>query len=123
VLGFYVKRGDVIREGGEGELVAPGDALEFTASSDAPGYLAIISVDGARKVSVYYPAGALAAAIGAGRAQVLPLSVRLDGVLGVERVAGVFCDHPAAVESLAAAVARGETPTGCVVDTLTFEKR
>ena len=122
-IGFYLKRGDVIRRGGPGERVAPGDALDFTASTDAPGYLAIISIDGAHQVSVYYPAGAGAAAIGAGGDQLLPLSVRLDGVLGVERLFGVFCDHPAAVAALTAAVAAGAAPPGCTIDTLMIEKR
>jgi hypothetical protein len=122
-LGFYVKHGAAVRPGGDGELVAPGDALDFTAASAEPAYLAIVSVDGARQVSVYYPAGPTAAPLAAGPEQVLPLSVRLDGVLGVERVTGAFCDHPAEVAALAEAIARGAAVPGCTSTTLTIVKR
>lgn len=122
-LSFYVKHGEAVREGGPGEVVMPGDAVNFTVSADAPAFVAIISVDGAGKVSVYYPDGPTAAAIRAGRDQVLPRSVLLDDTLGLERVAAAFCDRPLAVAELAAAVARGATPSGCVLDGLTLDKR
>ena len=122
VLGFYLKRGAAIHRGGAGELVATGDVLDFTVASPVPAFVAVISVDGAHQVSAYYPAGPLAAAVGAGE-QLLPLAVRLDGVLGVEQLHGLFCDHPAAVADLIAAVDRGEVPAGCASDTLTIEKR
>lgn len=121
-LGFYRKHGGIITRGGPGERVAPGDVLDFTVASAAPGFVAVISVDGARQVTAYYPAGPLAAAIGVGE-QLLPLAVRLDGVLGTEQLHGLFCDRPAPVAELIAAVARGTTPAGCVDDTLTIEKR
>jgi hypothetical protein len=54
---------------------------------------------------------------------VLPRSVLLDGTLGLERVVGVFCDRPSLVAELAAAVARGAIPGGCVADTVMLEKR
>jgi hypothetical protein len=122
-LSFYVKHGEVVREGGPGELVCPNDAINFTVSTDQPAFLAIISVDGAGKVSAYYPDGPASAAIPAGRDQVLPSSVLLDDTLGLERVVGVFCDRPLLVAELAAAVARDAIPSGCVTDPLTLEKR
>jgi len=122
-LSFYVKHGDAVREGAPGEVVCPNDAINFVVSTERPAFLAIISVDGAGKVSAYYPDGATAAAIGAGRDHVLPRSVLLDDTLGLERIVGVFCDRPMAVAELAAAVARDAIPSGCVPDTLTLEKR
>jgi hypothetical protein len=123
-LGFYVKHGDVIRKGGLRELVVPGDAIDFTASTDRPAFLTIISIDGAGKPSVYYPDGPIAAPLGVGRDQVLPLSVALDGVLGLERVVGVFCDRAVPVVPLEAAVAQGAAiPSGCETDGATIEKR
>ena len=123
-IGFFVKHGEVVRRGGAGERVAPGDALEFTASSDRLAYLAIISVDAAQVASAYYPDAAMAAPIAAGADQVLPLSVVLDQVTGTERIRGVFCDHPFAVEAMKAQIAAGAAaPDGCTIDALTIEKR
>ncbi|MCE9577231.1 MAG: DUF4384 domain-containing protein [Deltaproteobacteria bacterium] len=122
-IGFYVKHREVVRPGAPGEIVAPGDALDFTASIDHPAYLAIVSIDGAQVASVYYPAGDRAAPVAPGQAQVLPQSVVLDDVLGRERVYGVFCDRALAVDEIKAAIARDARPPGCVVDALTIEKR
>src|SRR5262249_4594718 len=66
-IGFYVKHGELVRRGAAGEIVAPRDAINFTASTDRAAYLAIVSVDGAGKVSAYYPDGPTAAALPAGR--------------------------------------------------------
>jgi len=104
--------------------VFPGDAINFTASTDRPAFLAIISIDGAHQTSVYYPDGPVAAPLHAGRDQMLPLSVRLDDVLGLERVVGVFCDRALPVDRIKAAVAQGSAlPDGCETDGLTIEKR
>lgn len=123
-ISFYVKHGAATRRGGLGEVVFPGDAIDFTASTDRPVFLTIVSIDGTRKPSVYYPDGPVAAPLGVGRDQLLPLSVALDGVLGLERVVGVFCDRALPVGELEAAVAQGtEVPSGCQIDGLTIEKR
>jgi hypothetical protein len=122
-LAFYVKHGDVVRAGAPGEVVYPNDAINFTVSTNQPAFVAIISVDGAGKLSAYYPDGPAATAIPGGRDQVLPRSVLLDDTLGLERVVGVFCDRSIAVAELAAAVARDAIPRGCVADALTLEKR
>jgi hypothetical protein len=122
-LSFYVKHGDAVREGAPGEAVCPNDAINFVVSTEQPAFLAIISVDGAGKVSAYYPDGPTAAAIPVSRDRVLPRSVLLDDTLGRERIVGVFCDRPMGVAELAAAVARDAIPSGCVPETLTLEKR
>jgi len=121
-LSLYVKHGEVVREGGPSEIVSPSDSINFAVSTDEPAFVAIISVDGAGKLSAYYPESPMAAAIPAGHDQVLPRSVLLDDTLGVERVAGVFCGKPLAVAEIAAAIARGAVPSGCVVDDLTLDK-
>lgn len=122
-LSFFVKHGEVVREGGPGEVVRPNDSINFAVSTDRPAFMAIISVDGSGKVSAYYPDGAAAAAIPAGRDQVLPRSVLLDDSVGAERVVGVFCDRSILVAEIAAAVARYAIPQGCVADTLALDKR
>lgn len=124
VLNLYVKRGERIHRGSDGERVYPGDSLGFTASTAEPRFIAIISIDGARTVSVYYPQAAAAAPLPAGRDQLLPFSVRLDGVLGRERLHGVFCDRAVAVEDLRAALAgNAAIPAGCTVDTIAIDKQ
>ena len=122
-LAFYVKHGDAVREGAPGEVVCPNDAINFVVSTEQPAFLAIISVDGAGKVTAYYPDGPTAAAVPAGRDRVLPRSVLLDDTLGLERIVGLFCDRPTGVAELAAAVARDAIPSGCVPETLRLEKR
>ncbi|HEU4730832.1 MAG TPA: hypothetical protein VFT22_23215 [Kofleriaceae bacterium] len=123
-IGFFVQHHGDVRRGGPGEIVFPGDALNFTASVDRPSYLAILSSDAAHTVTTYYPAGPIAARLPAGGDQVLPLAVLLDGVLGIERVHGVFCDQPLAVALLAVAIDRGTAlPDGCRADVLTLDKR
>jgi len=123
-ISFYLKRGDATRRGRPGEVVFPGDAINFTASTDVPAFLAIISIDGAHHASVYYPGGPTAAPLRVGRDQVLPLSVVLDDVVGRERLTGVFCDRALPVDQIEAAVAAdGGIPRGCVTDSLTIEKR
>jgi hypothetical protein len=122
-LAFYVKHGDAVREGAPGEVVYPDDAINFVVSTERPAFVAIISVDGAGKVSTYYPDGPTATAIPAGREQVLSRSVLLDDTLGLERVVGLFCDRPVVVAELAAAVARNAIPSGCVADAVALEKR
>lgn len=122
-LGFYVKHRDVVRRGGAGETVVPDDALNFTASVDRPSYLTIVSIDSASAVSVYYPEGATAAHLRRGQDQLLPRSVVLDGVLGTERIHGVFCDREIAVDRVVSSVRAGQAPPGCAIDSLTIEKR
>ncbi|WP_433929427.1 DUF4384 domain-containing protein [Sorangium cellulosum] len=125
-LGFYVKRGEQVLPGGAGERLLPGDALQFTTTSAEARYLAILSVDGASQVSVYYPSGPLAARIEPGREAPLPQSTVLDATLGTERIYGVFCAEAIAVEPLRAALAANpdalSVPPGCDVDMLTAEK-
>lgn len=123
-IGFYVEHAGAVRAGTAGEIVLPGDAIEFTASTERPGWLAIVSIDGAKKASVYYPDAAAAAQVSPGRDQVLPLSVILDEVVGTERIYGVFCDQPFAVDQAKSIAADGAPlPAGCLVDSLTIEKR
>jgi len=123
-IGFYVEHAGVVRAGAAGEVVVPGDALEFTASTERAGWLAVVGIDGAKTASVYYPAGADAAPVAPGRDQTLPLSVILDEVVGAERIYGVFCDRPFTVALAKSIAADGAPlPAGCIVDTLDIEKR
>ncbi|WP_437721125.1 DUF4384 domain-containing protein [Sorangium sp. So ce861] len=126
-IGFYVARGDALSPGGPGEVVHPNDRLQFTYSTVDAGFFALLSVDGARKASVYFPAGDVAALIQPGEQVPLPSSVVLDETLGAETVYGLFCDAPVALEPLRAALEsapeRPPAPAGCRVDRVSLDKR
>jgi hypothetical protein len=122
-LGFYVRHGDAVRRGGRGEIVVPGDALEFTATSDRDGYLAIVSIDRAGAASMYYPAGETAAPLAPGRDRTLPSSVILDDSLGAERIVGLLCDRAISVETAEQIARASVVPPGCASDELAIEKR
>ncbi|XXY52105.1 zf-HC2 domain-containing protein [Sorangium sp. So ce269] len=126
-IGFYVARGEGAVPGGPGEVVHPGDRLQFTYSAAEAGYFALLSVDGARKASVYFPAGAAAAPIQAGEEVPLPSSVVLDETLGAETLHGLFCSAPVDLEPIRAALEsapeRPPAPAGCRVDRVLIDKR
>ena len=125
-LGFYVKHGEHVRLGGPGERVSPGDALRFVYTTQNARHLAILSVDGARRASIYYPSGTTSAPVAAGDDIALPMSTVLDDTLGDETIFGVFCAESFAVEPLRAALEASpdQAPAlaGCVVEELTLRK-
>lgn len=125
-IGFFVKRGDVVTTGTSGARVQPGDALRFTYGATKESHLAILSVDGAKNVSVYFPDAPTAAPIAPGVDHALPSSTVLDDTLGHETIYALFCDSPIALEPvrarLAAAPGRAPVVEGCTVDTLTIDK-
>lgn len=124
-IGFYVKHGDQVRRGGDGQVVQPGDQLRFSVTSNAPQHMAILSLDGANVASVYYPDGPSSVEVGAGRDRPLDKSVLLDDTLGEERLWGIFCPEPFALEPLRTMLARdGRLPElpRCTVDELSIVK-
>jgi hypothetical protein len=81
-----------------GEPLHPGDKVQFHYNGGRPGHLAIVAVDEANKISVYYPPGPIAAAVESGKDVPLQSAVELDATLGHEVVIGVRCDGPLPVE-------------------------
>jgi hypothetical protein len=127
-VGFYVKYGAAVTPGAAGETVLAGDTLQFTTTTPRDGaYFALIAVDGARKASVYYPAGPRAAPIDHGRDVPLGASTVLDDVLGDETAYAFFCAEPIALEPLRAAVERAPehppVPASCELDRVSYVKR
>jgi hypothetical protein len=116
-LGFLVKRGENVSVGQPGARLSAGDLLRFTVSAPEARYVTVLGREQSGAVSVYYPAGANAQRIPAGRETVLDSSVRLDGSVGQERLLGVFCDRAVEVAELRRRVSAGEPPpSGCFVD-------
>lgn len=124
-VSFHVQHSGAVRLAAEGEQVVPGDAIEFSYSAHAAGYLAIVSVD-ARQANVYFAEGDRAARIEAGREVVLPRSTVLDETLGEETVFALFCTTPVLVEPIRKALenepSRAPSPSTCTVDRHAFHK-
>ncbi|HET7786144.1 MAG TPA: zf-HC2 domain-containing protein [Myxococcales bacterium] len=124
-LGMYVQHGGEVRRAGPSETVAPGDAVRFTVTAPAGGYVAVLSLDPQGRGSIYYPAGPRAAPVSAGSDLALPLGTRLDASVGEERIVGLFCASPVELEPLRASLERPPlaVPEGCQVTRWSFVKR
>jgi len=84
-LGLFVKSGDRVRQGADGEVVAPGDTLRFAVTATTSRWVAVLSRDGAGTASLYVPAGGSATpmiAVTAGHDVPLPGGFMLDEALG-----------------------------------------
>ncbi|HVK63758.1 MAG TPA: zf-HC2 domain-containing protein [Polyangium sp.] len=127
-VGFYVKRGAAVTPGAAGEVVYPGDLLQFTYTMQRDAaYFALISVDGARKASVYYPSTPRAVRIPQGSDVPLDQSTMLDAIVGPETAYALFCADPIELEPVRAAFEAAPDsppiPAGCEVDRVSFVKR
>ena len=124
-LGMYVQHGGEVRRAAAHEEVAPGDAVRFTVTAPADGYVAVLSLDAQGRGSIYYPAGPKAAPVQAGSDMALPLGTKLDATVGEERIVGLFCASAVELEPLRAALERGgnAVPEGCQVIRWSFVKR
>jgi hypothetical protein len=126
-LGFYVSHAGAVREGAPGERVQPGDALRFTYGAADARYVAVLSLDGARRASTYYPASGGPRREEPGADVALPLSTVLDDALGEETIYGVACLRPFDPEALRRSLERepGRAPSlpeGCSVDVIVLHK-
>jgi hypothetical protein len=124
-IGFFVKHGDHVTPGADGQVVHPGDALRFTVSLTNPSHFAILSLDGTGVASIYYPTGTDSEALGVVREMPLDSSVTLDDTLGKEQLLGVFCEEAFELEPLRSALEQGgRLPelSRCTVDSLTIVK-
>ena len=93
--------------GSEATALHSGDSIEFVFTADRAGYLAIFSVDGAGKASIYFPTGPRAVPLQTGTARPVPLSTVLDGTLGHEQIYALHCDTAIELEPVRAALTRG----------------
>ncbi len=117
--------------------ISPGDRIQFQVTSNTPGHLAILAIDEAAQISVYYPPGPVAVPIGAGSNQPLSTAVVLDDTLGKETVIALRCEHAKKMADLIEFTRRavassqkagqlastvGALGTGCVEYRLTLTK-
>jgi hypothetical protein len=125
-LAVFVRHGDEVRAAAPGEIVAPGDALQFAFTRAAGRFVAVLSRDGAGKASVYFPLDGRAAAVGATGTLESTNSVVLDDVLGRETLYGLSCAGPTELEPLRAALETRSAPTwpaGCTAVPFSVDKR
>jgi hypothetical protein len=74
--------------------LSPGDAIRFKVSTEHAGYLAIVGLDSAQSVSVYYPEKDDEARIEPREQALLDGSIVLDTTLGPERIVALLCARP-----------------------------
>ena len=113
VLTVFRQRGDAPAEQLEnGATVRPGDHVRFSITAPADGFVAVISRDGAGKVSTYHPFGSPQAAPHKAKEPLLQSAIALDDVRGKERVWAVFSEKPFELAPLLQQLERGEEPKG-----------
>jgi hypothetical protein len=126
-LGFFVERAGAIWPGRPGESVRPGDSVQFTTTTEAAGFVAVLGVTAEGRTELLYPQGRTAAPIPAGQEVGLPGSTILDENVGQERVVGLFCAAPVELEPIRqafeAAPAALTPPKGCQTEVFTWNKR
>jgi anti-sigma factor RsiW len=121
---FFIKHGERVTRGVSGATVQPGDALRFTYTSDAPVHLALLGLD-ARSASVYFPSGARAVRMAAGRDVALEFSVVLDDQLGEEHIHALFCSEPVELDPLRAQLQSTRAlnlPASCTAQRIVLHK-
>jgi hypothetical protein len=124
-IGAYVKHGERVTSADDGSTVVPGDHVRFTYSSDEPVHFALLDRDAVR-ATTYFPLGAETERVAAGHDVALDFSIKLDAQPGSEQIYGLFCEQPAQLEPLRAALqatGRLAAPPHCRVDVLTLEKK
>jgi hypothetical protein len=124
-IGVYIKRGDKVLQGASGDIVHPGDRLRFTYSNERDAQFALLHADQSG-AEIYFPVANTSVHLPAARDAALDFAIELDEVSGDERVFGLFCDAPLALEPVRVALQTdGTVPElpGCHVDSLMLQKR
>jgi hypothetical protein len=118
---------DVLRPVASGDAVRPGDYLQAGYTATRSGFGAVLSRDGAGSVTAYVPShGEDMVPLVPGRERSFPLSTILDGTLGDERIAIVWCGTAYPLAPLLAALRDGRpiaAPDDCTVREVTLDKR
>ena len=126
-FGYFVLRQGVVLAGQADQPLFPGDAVQFVHTAPQAGFLAILSVDGQGKASVYYPNGPAAAPVEVGQRRPVPQSTILDASLGRETIYAFYCRSPVLIEPLRLALASKQRdlhlPKDCVVETVAYDKK
>lgn len=127
VTAFAGRDGDAVPLGA-GDPIFPADRLQLSYSAERAGHLAVLSIDGAERASVYFPTdSATTWPAPAGHHITLPASTELDDVLGNERLWIVFCDRAQSLAPLVGLLTDGgvaaQPPEGCEVQRIGLTKQ
>jgi Domain of unknown function (DUF4384) len=116
-LSWVVRRGDHVFPGRLDQPLRAGDAVRFSISARERAYIAVLGLDAAGQLDVYYPDGELLAKIEAGRDQLLPVAIELDAAPGKQQLYGVFCTSAEPLSGVRDAIQRSPDapalPGGC----------
>ena len=127
VLLLTAGRPDALTWVSTGDVIHPGDYLQAGYTAWRDGFGAVLSRDGAGAVNAYVPpGGAEMVALPAGIARSFPHSTILDGALGSERIAVVWCATVHPLEPLLAALrarAALAVPDDCMAREVVLDKR
>ena len=95
-----------------GQIVHPGDAIRFQVTAPGPGFLAVLSRDGARKSTTYHPFNGVKAAPFDPKQPLLEGAIALDEVKGRETVWAVFGPQAFELAPLVKQLGEGREPSG-----------
>lgn len=117
-VSLYLQHGDATREAAASEPAAAGDRLQVLTHLREPAHVAVLSLDGARKVSVFYPHTPHTAPQPAGEGVPVPQSTVLDATPGAEYVLVLVCRTPQRLDALVqqlpqVGAERVDAPQGC----------
>lgn len=104
-----------------GQVVHAGDAIRFQVTAPGPGFVAVLSRDGARKASTYHPFEGVKAAAYDPKQPLLGGAIALDEVKGRETVWAVFGPQPFELGPLVKQVDEGREPSGPGLSVSTLE--
>ncbi|MEO8705640.1 MAG: hypothetical protein ABI867_36755 [Kofleriaceae bacterium] len=90
----FANRGDEVIPVRDGTTLAAGDKIRFVVGSGGPGYLLVVSIDGAGASTVYYPYGGARSGPVTKEPSELPGSIVLDAAPGPERVFALVSPEP-----------------------------
>ncbi len=100
-LGYWIMQAGQPRLAEQGQILHPGDRIQFWLTAPAGGYVHIVGIDEAGQINMYFPRPKEKPDIfpgGAGRP--VPGSIILDKTLGQERVFVLICKQPLSADSL-----------------------
>ncbi|MBI4816739.1 MAG: hypothetical protein HY791_10800 [Deltaproteobacteria bacterium] len=123
-LGFFVRHGEGVRRGVDGEVVSVGDQLRFIYSAKLPGEVAIVSIDPANELSIYHPSGSETSTLAlVGKDSLVANAIELDDSVGTERLIGIHCARRFRPLDVARQLVAGERVEACRSVELRVEKR
>lgn len=122
---FYVQHDGVVAQGGDQDVVYPGDALRFSFAAPTPGFIYLLGIDVTGAATMYFAtSGDMAVAMGA-EPLLMPDSIVLDQTLGREAYWGLHCQARQESAELIEQLSKTGTLSdvaGCAVATIVLEK-